>query len=69
VKKDCRFFEENSIIDYSLLVGLHDRSKAEPMDARDVPLNLHRLRSISSSAIIPFFQVNIYLFYSLLIQE
>lgn len=23
LEKDCRFFEENSIIDYSLLIGVH----------------------------------------------
>ncbi len=31
IKKDCKFFEENAIIDYSLLIGIHynNRSKTK----------------------------------------
>ena len=27
IKKDCEFFEQNEIIDYSLLIGIHNNSK------------------------------------------
>lgn len=29
LKKDCEFFEKNKIIDYSLLIGIHHKSKNE----------------------------------------
>jgi len=36
--KDAKFFEENSIIDYSLLVGIHNLEQEE-MSTKDISQN------------------------------
>lgn len=50
IARDCLFFEQNNIIDYSLLIGIHhisqDNDKIDGPDKTNVPLSMNRESSI-----------------------
>lgn len=39
IAKDCEFFQQNSIIDYSLLVGINNRTETPALSGNETPLS------------------------------
>lgn len=67
IKKDCTFFIENNIIDYSLLIGVNNKSdtshKVSGKDTPGTPQNEHSPfqtlnNSVTSITDEKFYQVN-----------
>lgn len=50
IRKDCNFFVENNIIDYSLLVGISNKQDATSnlISGRDTPISVKRYSPLES---------------------
>ena len=57
LKKDCKFFEDNKIIDYSLLIGVHNNSqnRLDSMNIDESSIEFMSLRNSRLNVIIIFY--------------